>query len=206
MAIEEDINQATCRVDKADNQLGSAFSVGSDSLVTAAHVVEPHADDGVSIETSTGESFSCEVEHCDPTHEGSRGTDLALLQSEEELSDSKALPISSEIPSVGVGVLWSGYARLFGESKIERQRFGWGRVASKEYGENNAQLFEVDGLFNPSHSGGPVISEESEEVVGVVSASAGGFDNLEEAWSRRSNLLNEAFDFYSERSSEAHCW
>ncbi|WP_435078429.1 S1 family peptidase [Halococcus sp. AFM35] len=203
MTIESTIREATCRVDKGGDQLGSAFWVTDNQLITAAHVVEHYAGDGVSIQTVNDESVSCKVVHYDTNTEADPGTDLALLQSEVEPDDHETLSITQEVPSLGAEVVWSGYARLFGEPKIDRQRFGWGRVASAEYGESTAEFFEVDGLFNPSHSGGPVVSKESKDVVGVVAASAGAFDNLEEAWGTRSHLLNEAFSLYDRATGDS---
>jgi len=196
MKIEEKTEKATCRVDFGNNQLGSSFWVSETELISAAHVVDVPSNDNLSIKTHNNESIPVEVTQIDAENQDGSGTDLALLEIDSRPNNHEILNISPEIPPIGSEVFWSGYARLFGESKIERQRFGWGKVASNKYGNERAEFFEVDGIFNPSHSGGPVISQETGEVVGVVSASAGAFDQLEQMWSKRSSNLSEAFKIY----------
>lgn len=196
MGIERQIRKATCRVDSNNQQLGTAFWVSDDRLVTAAHVVDAFDGDRASIQTVEGDSIQFQVVSSDPHTPSSPGTDLALIEADSRPDDQETLDLVGDIPPVGGEVVWSGYARLFGEPKIDRQRFGWGKVASTAYGPGDIGMFEVDGLFNPSHSGGPVVSEESGKVVGVVSASAGAFEKLEDAWAKRANLLGEILQVY----------
>lgn len=193
MDIEEQIEKATCRVDAGNIQLGTAFWVDCERLITAAHVVEEIEDDTVTLQDAEGTSFEARVEYSDPNTVDKSGTDLALLSTKAAASDG-GLSLDSEVPSIGTELVWSGYARLFGESKIDRQRFGWGRVASREYEIGRGTFYEVDGLFNPSHSGGPVVDKETGEVVGVVSASAGEFDQLIDKWLERVRVLQGLFD------------
>lgn len=202
MSIEQEIQKSTCRIDKNGEQQGSAFWINDDKLVTAAHVVDNFAETGVNIRAPDGESISCAVTHNDPITSSNQGTDLALLEPAREPGDYGMLSIDANVPPIGTEVVWSGYATLFGEPRINRQRFGWGKIASEKYKKSNAEFFEVDGLFNPSHSGGPVVSKENEQVIGVVSASAGRFDKLEEKWFDRSNLLEEATDLYRKSTEE----
>ncbi|WP_160113897.1 S1 family peptidase [Halobellus limi] len=197
MSVENKIRDATCRVDSRGSQLGSAFWVDSNLLLTAAHVVEASPDETVSIRTVDGESFQADIVKKDVNTDQNSGSDLALLEADVPPEDYEVLPMNTEIPSIGTEVLWSGYARLVGEPKIDRQRFGWGRVASTEYGEGEGSFFEVDGLFNPSHSGGPVIDNASGNVVGVVSASAGGFGDVEQKWTEQITQLQELFKLQS---------
>jgi len=193
MGIQERIKQATCRVDSGGDQLGSSFWVEEGVLLTAAHVTEVAQRGSVKVRTIHGAEIEAEVVYQDGNTEDSPGSDIAVLETDEMPDEGATLPINPDIPSIGTEVVWSGYARLIGESKIDRQRFGWGRVASEQYGEGNSTFFEVDGLFNPSHSGGPVVDTQSGEVVGVVSASAGGFERLEEEWEERIGMLQELF-------------
>lgn len=196
MAIENRIRKATCRVDQEGRQQGSAFWVSDNMLISAAHVLNQSQKDDATVRTFDGEVIDCDIEHINVSTIDNSGTDLALLSTDEVPEDFETLEIDQRIPTIGTEVIWSGYARLLGESKMERQRFSWGRVASTEYGKGDAQFFEVDGLFNPGHSGGPIISKDTEQVVGVVSASAGAFDNLEDAWNTRSKILTDALDLY----------
>jgi hypothetical protein len=193
MPLQETIRKATCRVDSEGEQLGSSFWVNENMLLTAAHVTEAAQQNSIAVRTVEGELLDAQVVRQDVNTDSNPGSDMALLETNEMPNLYETLPLNTNIPSIGTELVWSGYARLFGESKIDRQRFGWGRVASKEYGENDGTFFEVDGLFNPSHSGGPVVVSETGQVVGLVSASAGGFERLEQEWTNRIEMLQELF-------------
>lgn len=194
METEEIIRKATCRVDSGGKQLGSSFWVGENTLLTAAHVTEAAQQDSIVVRTVEGELLDAQVTHQELNTDNNSGSDVALLETNEMPNTYETLSINTSIPSIGTEVVWSGYARLFGEPKIDRQRFGWGHVASEEYGKDSSRFFEVDGLFNPSHSGGPVVVSETSQVVGLVSASAGGFEELEQAWTNRIGMLQELFN------------
>lgn len=196
MVDTEEVREATCRVDSGDEQIGSGFWISDDKLVTAAHVADHLTGNDGSVQTNTG---SVNVHVCYTDNEDGNNTtgDLAILEATQDTPDHGTLSVEQNIPSIGTEVTWSGYARLFGERRIDRQRFGWGRVASEEYGRDDAKFFEVDGLFNPAHSGGPVLSTDTEHVVGVVSASAGRFDRLEDAWQERVDVIEKAEEIYN---------
>ena len=193
MPLHQKIRKATCRVDSGGEQLGSSFWVGDNMLLTAAHVTEAAQKDSIVVRTVEGELLDAHVVHQDINTDSNPGSDIALLETNEMPDVCETLSIKTSIPSIGTEVVWSGYARLFGEPKIDRQRFGWGQVASVEYGEDDGVFFEVDGLFNPSHSGGPVVVSETGQVIGLVSASAGGFEELEQEWIGRIEMLQELF-------------
>ena len=193
MSLQDRIKKATCRVDSDGQQLGSSFWVDENRFLTAAHVTEAADQGSISIKTFDGESIEAQVVYQDLNHDDDPGSDLALLETNAKPERYDILGINTEIPPIGTDVTWSGYARLIGEPQIERQRFGWGKIASEGYGGDSSSFFEVDGLFNPSHSGGPVVRTESGEVVGVVSASAGGFEKLEEQWTYQVSKLQELF-------------
>lgn len=193
MNIQEKIRQATCRVDSGGEQLGSSFWVEEEVLLTAAHVTEIAQKDSVMVRTAHGNKIETEIVYEDMNTEDNPGSDIAILKAGEMPDESTMLTFNPDIPCIGTEVVWSGYARLIGESTIGRQRFGWGRVASRQYGENST-LFEVDGLFNPSHSGGPVVETTTGDVVGVISASAGNFETLRQEWEDRIARLQGLFN------------
>lgn len=194
MELIQKVKKATCRVDHGRQQIGSSFWVNDNLLATAAHVVDAAPEDTVTIQTFEGERFTAKTVYRDPNTRDDPGSDLAIIETSDQPGDHEILSIDSVIPPISTEVLWAGYARLFGEPKIDRQRFGWGRIASEEYAESNGTFFEVDGLFNPSHSGGPVIQNSTGQVIGVVSATAGGFDRLEEAWNNRVHDIQTLFN------------
>lgn len=193
MGIEQKIRKATCRVDGGGHQLGSSFWVDDQNLVTAAHVIEEAPGSNLELQAFDGENLEAEVVATDPGTAETLGSDLALVEVNKTPSEYEILDIETTVPSIGTEVLWSGYAKLFGEERIDRQRFGWGNVASETYGNGRGSFFEVDGLFNPSHSGGPVVDVETGNVVGIVSASAGRFDDLVSEWSELVSRLTGLF-------------
>ncbi|MFC7077856.1 S1 family peptidase [Haloarcula halophila] len=189
-----EIRAATCRVDVANKKLGTAFWIGDRYLLTANHVVTAIHRDKFTIVTEGDSDVVVQVTEQD------QGSDLAVLEADERPDDVESLSLSPEIPIIGTEVVWSGYARLIGESKIDRQRFGWGPVASGSFDDGGGHFFEVDGLFNSGHSGGPVIEQETGQVVGVVSASAGNFEQQLERWDDQIHRLENLFHVTSEIS------
>jgi len=192
MGIEEQIRSATCRVERTRSQ-GSAFWVADGHLITAAHVVANNDSDDITVQTHNGEALDADVIYADQNTAKDPGSDIAVLSTDSFPGECQSLSVSSTIPDIGMNVVWSGYARLVGEDPIDRQRFGWGRIASLSYPSGDGAFFEVDGLFNPSHSGGPVVNEETGEVVGIVAQSAGSFEDLYEQWEEKVETLTGLF-------------
>jgi len=200
--MENVIKASTCRVDADGKQIGSAFWVSDNHLLTAAHVATAQSENNLTVCTNTGEEREVEVIYSDSNTAENPGSDIAVLSAQNKPNDCKILPVSPNIPKIGQKVLWSGYARLFGEKdSIDRQRFGWGRVASEKYENGGGLFFEIDGNFNPSHSGGPVVHEASGEVVGIVSESAGDFTSVLEKVQNRIEPLTRIRDFLIQRRS-----
>lgn len=202
MVEEQSIRKATCRVDQGGFQLGSSFWVNDQYLVTAAHVIEEVTDNQLTIKTFDGEIIGAEVVTSDPGRPETSGSDLAVIKADKTSDQCETLDVEVTVPPIGTEVLWSGYARLFGEKdQIDRQRFGWGNIASETYGNNRGSFFEVDGLFNSSHSGGPVVDVETGDVVGIVSASAGEFTALKSSWSELVGRLTALFNLQQQEDS-----
>lgn len=188
------VRAATCRVDVKGRHLGSAFWVDDRLLLTADHVVREAERDTFTLNTHDGARITAHVS------DQIGGADLAMLQADERPSGVESLSVSADVPEIGCEVVWTGYARLIGEGQLNRQRFGWGPIASTSYANDGGRFFEVDGLFNPGHSGGPVIDQASEKVVGVVSESAGNFEKKLELWDDRVHRLENMFTLTSEIS------
>lgn len=193
MAVEQKIQEATCRVDGTAGQ-GSAFWVAENHLITAAHVVAASKPEDLTIRTYDGSVLEADVIYEDQDTYEDPGSDIAVLNSARHPDECQILPVSSTVPPIGTKVTWSGYARLVGENSLDRQRFGWGRIASEPYPNGDGTFFEVDGLFNPSHSGGPVVNEKTGEVVGIVAQSAGSFKSLYEQWEEEVEKLTDLFE------------
>lgn len=203
MAVEKKIQEATCRVDGTAGQ-GSAFWVAENHLITAAHVVAASKPEDLTIRTFAGSILEVDVIYEDQNTPEDPGSDIAVLTSTRHPDECQILPVSSTVPPIGTKVIWSGYARLVGEDSLDRQRFGWGRIASKSYPNGDGTFFEVDGLFNPSHSGGPVVNEETGEVVGIVAQSAGSFESLYEQWEEKVERLTALFELSEQFQGMMH--
>ena len=163
------IDQASFRVDIVDKPLsgrGTAFAVSERELVTAAHVVEKSGG-RVIIRGNSGTSSICKVTRTDTD------ADIAIIETVESPKTSCILPIDADCPAIGTRCLWGGYARFPGEATPDRIRFGHGLVASSVYQKNGRYYFDVDGNFNPSHSGSALVDAVSGKVIGVVIRSAG---------------------------------
>lgn len=193
MAETEIVRYATCRIDSDSEQIGTSFWIDENMLLTAAHVTDAANGDTVLIRTVNGEKFDGHILWQDINTKTNPGSDIALIYTDEMPDNYETLTIDASIPTIGTEVYWSGYAQLIGEPQIDRQRLGWGRVASVKYG-NRGSFFEVDGLFNPGHSGSPVVLSGTTRVVGLISASAGEFELLEHEWENRVLILQELFN------------
>jgi len=203
MRIEEQIRAATCRVERPRSQ-GSAFWVADGHLITAAHVVANNNSGDITIRTHNGEVLDADVIYEDQNKADDPGSDIAVLSTDSFPEECQSLSVSSTIPDIGMKVMWSGYARLVGEDSIDRQRFGWGRIASASYPNGDGMFFEVDGLFNPSHSGGPVVNEKTGKVVGIVAQSAGSFEGLYEQWEEKVERLTGLFNLSKQFQGMMH--
>lgn len=175
--------QATCHLFVNSEESGSGFLVARDQVITAAHVVDAGGLPFIQARFE-GESkkYACQVRRVD------QEADLALLVLKEPVERSP-LSVDANVPDVGSDVMWAGYPQLLGEGSVHRLRLGWGRVASRGYSEGSGCFFEVDGLMNPGHSGGPVVLESTGAVVGAVKASAGSIAPLLAVWQQRAKAV-----------------
>lgn len=203
MAVEKKTQEATCRVDGTAGQ-GSAFWVAENHLITAAHVVATSRPEDLTVRTYAGSVLEVDVIYEDQNTPEDPGSDIAVLTSTRHPDECQILSVSSAVPTIGTEVIWSGYARLVGENPLDRQRFGWGRIASEPYPNGDGTFFEVDGLFNPSHSGGPVVNEETGEVVGIVAQSAGSFESLYKQWEDKVERLTALFELSDQFGGMMH--
>lgn len=182
--VEEALQDSVFRVDGDGDQLGTAFRIDEEAFLTADHVVEGAEDATLTLWFAKGVSVKARIAARRP------GSDIAVLAPEGDIPQrASEVRGPAEPPSIRDEVAWCGFARLIGEEKMDRRRFGWGRVASTTYTVGGGVFFEVDGGFNPGHSGGPIVDSDSGELLGVVSATAGGFDQLAKIWRGRTQKI-----------------
>lgn len=148
---------------------GSGFLVGSDLLLTAAHVVGAVGnpirvvfEDGSSVGGEVVASGYPEYEgfQIDATtvREGATPHDWAVVRLDQSQGLSKALYLGdSSLLTEGDPVLAVGYPGG-GQRNVSA-----GVVAGKGEG-----VLRTDAPIDPGHSGGPLISEAQEAVVGIL--------------------------------------
>ena len=183
--VVEKLAKSTCKVIVDEIQHGSAFLVSENELLTAYHVIKSSQSPYVKL-FFEGETVNARAKIL----RVNKAADLALLRLIDKLKTKRDhLNCTEEIPNLGEEVVWCGFAQLIGEEDISRIRMGWGRVASRPYKKEGGIFFEVDGLFNPGHSGGPVVLADTGEVVGVIKASAGSIEPLINEWRDRAEKI-----------------
>lgn len=149
---------------------GSAFAVAEDALVSSYHVVDPEGDGNpagpvVAFDVS-GHRYEGTIV------EINKNADLSRILFESELRVERPFDSLEDPPPIGTMCLWGGFPLFIGEHS-PRLRFAQGMVSSQTYECQDGVLFEIDGMFSPGHSGSPVVSTSSGELVGVVMSSAG---------------------------------
>lgn len=118
--------------------------------------------------------------------ETNKEADLTVIEPKLDLRLSTPFDKVDILPDVGTECIWGGFPRLVGEHSTHRIRFARGMVSSNVYSTKKGSYFDVDGIFNPGHSGSAVISIKTGELIGVVSRSAG---ELDEHFDNASNTI-----------------
>ena len=149
-------------------QVGTGFAISATKFVTAYHNLN-ELDNGAHINL---------VHPSMNTHTGrivdySETADLAVIEIDSGINNFNPFTINENPPSLGSFCIWGGYANLVGETSSRRVRFGHGMTCSKPYGTDEVTFFEIDGIFNTGYSVSTVLNTETNQVVGVVSRSAG---------------------------------
>lgn len=138
----------------AGHKYGSGFHIGGGQFLTAEHVIRE--EEVISVEVD-GHSYAAVLLW------EMRDYDVALLQV-VDLSHAEALEIDcSPVEAHRSGeILLHGFAGEFGEVQTH------GHVLSGySYPNRRSSSFTIDATILPGQSGGPVISVDSGEVVGL---------------------------------------
>ena len=137
-----------------DTSLGSGFAIGSNSILTNAHVVV-HAQ-WVAAEAFDGTQYSCSVALFD------EGLDIALLIIEENVSltpipvaDNAAIEIGDDAYAIG-----APNSMAYTLTK--------GIVSSKERKIGSDVYIQIDAPLSEGNSGGPLLNDNG-EVIGINS-------------------------------------
>ncbi|MHA1864803.1 MAG: S1 family peptidase [Candidatus Thorarchaeota archaeon] len=160
------INESTNKHDR----VGTSFAISDTTFLTATHLLGSIEEKfSVKLVPLKGRDIPVEIERMDST------SDLTLLKTDNE--NTEIIPIDAEVASIipepGSMCIWGGFSKLIGETSSRRVRFGKGMVCSLPYGRKSKSVFDIDGNFNPGHSGSPILDYNSGKLVGVVSRSAG---------------------------------
>ncbi len=168
---------------------GTAFLISEDKLLTAKHVVDDLQEgSSVTLLFKRAEpeiTTTATVEWIDPTPAGANVTldyfltDLAVLRLDNPSVAADLLPldlgVSADIGSLS-SIIVIGYPG--GDFSVTK-----GNINSDTY--QDTDLFKIDAASNPGNSGGPVIDEETQTVIGML---VGGNSELTQG----SNIANKS--------------
>ncbi|MFQ5759045.1 MAG: serine protease [Candidatus Bipolaricaulia bacterium] len=147
-------------VSNKTSKKGTAFSLTTGFLITNEHVVRGSAAHDLVIISSTGQQLAVKDIVVDAD------LDLAALELTEQ--PTEGFRIQRALPAIGERVHTWGYPLAYnGPSPILSVGYlaGFNPVQSSN---SVVKHYVVNGAFNPGNSGGPVIAEIEDAVVGVV--------------------------------------
>jgi S1-C subfamily serine protease len=137
---------------------GSAFFISSNYLITNNHVIEG-CDNNSKIIYQTKEIDAQLIAK-------DKFLDLALLK--VNINNDVYISISNEPPSKLQRIIVAGYP--FGKYLSDDMKFTSGIISSlKGLGDDSTRL-QIDAALNPGNSGGPIIDENTGELVAVAVA------------------------------------
>jgi thiol-disulfide isomerase/thioredoxin len=145
------------------NGFGSGFAITSDGyIVTASHVTE--GCDAVRVIFKDGKSYDAKVV------KEEEALDLAILKI--EASSPNFLSVASRTASLGDDIYTIGYPSplILGSN----QKFTKGSISALTGLKNNSFRYQISVPIQPGNSGGPIVSERTGEVIGIVVSSLRG--------------------------------
>jgi S1-C subfamily serine protease len=174
----EKCKKATVLVRIGEAAEGTAFHIGQGLFVTNAHVTRSAGNGTTPIRLvmNAGE-------------EGQRVLDATLFRSEDETDlavlkcTAKNLPEALELGasaslvetmSVAAFGFPFGTALAFGKTEFPSISVSLGRITALRKAEGKMYRIQLDASLNPGNSGGPVISNTTGRVIGIVQAGVPG--------------------------------
>jgi len=144
---------------KVEAASGSAFFVSNTGyIITNFHVIET-CNDNSKIFYKTNEIDAKLIAK-------DEYLDLALLKA--EVSNNKFITISNKAPRKLQRIIAAGYP--FGKYLSDDMKFTSGIVSSLKGVKNDSTRLQIDAALNPGNSGGPIIDENTGELVAVAVA------------------------------------
>ena len=142
---------------------GTAFFVdGKGHIVTNYHVVE-HSNDECKI-IHNNDEYNAKIIAKD------KKLDLALLKT--TVKNKNFVRISSKAPSKLQRIIVAGYPH--GKNLSDDLKFTSGIISALKGHEDNTSQIQIDAALNPGNSGGPIVDEESGNLVAVAVAAYKG--------------------------------
>jgi len=142
---------------------GTAFFIdGNGHIVTNHHVVE-HSNDECKIIHNNNE-YDAKIIAKD------KKLDLALLKT--TVKNKNFVRISSKAPSKLQRIIVAGYPH--GKNLSDDLKFTSGIISALKGHEDNTSQIQIDAALNPGNSGGPIVDEESGNLVAVAVAAYKG--------------------------------
>jgi hypothetical protein len=140
---------------------GTAFLLKTGTVVTAFHVVDGCEKTDLSARSPMGQTISFGAMESDKTR------DLAILRPNEHLEGGLELGKDVEPPPEAKVKTWGFPLRYEGAAPLLSMGYVAGYV-SRRPGDRTVKHLIINGAFNPGNSGGPLILERDNSVVGVV--------------------------------------
>lgn len=140
---------------------GTAFLLKSGTVVTAFHVVDGCEKADLSARSPMGQTISFGAMESD------KNRDLAILRPNEHLEGGLELGKDVEPPPEARVKTWGFPLRYEGAAPILSMGYVAGYV-SRQPGGRTVKHLIINGAFNPGNSGGPLILERDDSVVGIV--------------------------------------
>ncbi|KDE57931.1 serine protease [Halostagnicola sp. A56] len=151
--------------DEQAGGIGSGFVYEDEYVVTNEHVVA--TADELDVQFVEEDWRSASVVGTDPY------SDLAVLEPEGLPEYAESLPVADTIPEIGRQVVALGNPLGLDASVSHGIVSGTNRSLPSPTGVTIPAAIQTDAPVNPGNSGGPLVTLEGADVVGVVSAGAG---------------------------------
>lgn len=155
--------ESTVEIKIGSEAVGSGFRfIDDDIVVTNAHILPPTVEE-VPVTATASSEYETELRLLEVSHEPQRGGhDYAILKAVEDFeTTTEVLQPANDIPSRGETVWFAGHPYEIADPLVHNATVSG----------PHPRGFYLDGSVNLGNSGGPIVSPETTDVVGIVTKS-----------------------------------